>query len=430
MHILHVNAAYTPFVGGAEIYARQIAERLVRAGHQATVATTNAAEVEAFWNPRKQRLSAGNTSLKGVQVWRAPIRYLPGAPLSLFVVRRLTVALSHFRLGARFGAALSGLMPWVPTFERMLHALADRFDLVHGINVALERTFIAAYRFAQQHRLPFVATPFVHLGVPGSSYVAQNYTMPQQLRPLRAADAVLVQTERERCALQALGVAPERLHVLGMGVDPQALSGGDKHRFHAHLGLAPEMPVVLFIGMLTKDKGAHHLIAASELLRSSSLLHALVLIGRAADEFEAIWARMPSGIRQHVFRLGPLEETAELKRDALAAADVLALPSRVDSFGIVLLEAWLYAKPVVGARAGGIPDVIAEGKDGLLVEYGDVKGLAEALAYLLRNPPVREALGQAGRAKVLAHHTWEHVFTRLMSIYDEVLRCHGRPSVA
>ena len=73
----------------------------------------------------------------------------------------------------------------------------------------------------------------------------------------------------------------------------------------------------------------------------------------------------------------------QIKQDLLAATDIFVLPSRIDSFGIVFLEAWAYGKPVIGGNAGGIPDVIAHGHDGLLVDYGDVDGLADAMRTLL-----------------------------------------------
>ena len=89
--------------------------------------------------------------------------------------------------------------------------------------------------------------------------------------------------------------------------------------------------------------------------------------------------------------LGSIEETE--KRDMFAAADLFAMPSRTDSFGIVYLEAWLYRKPVIAARTWGVSDVVADGEDGLLVRFGDVPALAEVIASLLDDPTRRNALG-------------------------------------
>jgi glycosyltransferase involved in cell wall biosynthesis len=109
--------------------------------------------------------------------------------------------------------------------------------------------------------------------------------------------------------------------------------------------------------------------------------------------------------------------TDEDKRDLLAAAAVVAMPSRSDSFGIVFLEAWLYSVPVVGAAAGGIPEVVSDGQDGYVVPFGDVDALAGRLARLLAEPALARRMGEAGRCKTLAQHTWDHVYARVRPRY-------------
>ena len=86
------------------------------------------------------------------------------------------------------------------------------------------------------------------------------------------------------------------------------------------------------------------------------------------------------------------------------------MPSRTDSFGIVYLEAWLYNKPVIGAYAGGVPDVIDDGKNGYLVKFGDVEMLAQRIKQLLGNPIGALTMGQRGYAKVLHEMTWERQY--------------------
>jgi Glycosyltransferase len=143
-----------------------------------------------------------------------------------------------------------------------------------------------------------------------------------------------------------------------------------------------------------------------------------VLIGAPLTHFEAFYARLPPSDRTRIRFLPYAPES--VKRDALAAADVFALPSRTDSFGIVFLEAWCYGVPVIGARAGGIPDVITDGSDGLLVRFGDVAGLAQAIRLLLDDRALARRLGAAGREKTLRSLTWDHVYARARAVYAEV----------
>ncbi len=104
------------------------------------------------------------------------------------------------------------------------------------------------------------------------------------------------------------------------------------------------------------------------------------------------------------------------------------MPSRTDSFGIVYLEAWLYRKPVIGAQAWGIGDVIEDGCDGLLVPFGDVPALSEAIAYLLEHPAVRTEMGARGEHKVYQSHTWSIKHAAVRDLYCQLVDAgaHGQ----
>ncbi|MGB7622986.1 MAG: glycosyltransferase, partial [Terriglobia bacterium] len=78
-------------------------------------------------------------------------------------------------------------------------------------------------------------------------------------------------------------------------------------------------------------------------------------------------------------------------------------------------------KPVIGAEAGGIPYVISDGRDGLLVQFGDIAGLASRIADLLSDPSRRHSLGEAGRQKVLAYYTWDKVCDRMSEVTNSFL---------
>ena len=87
----------------------------------------------------------------------------------------------------------------------------------------------------------------------------------------------------------------------------------------------------------------------------------------------------------------------------------------------MLLEAWLHGKPVIGARAGGIPDVIDEGQTGLLVPYGDVSALSKAISWLLDHPGEADQMGSRGREITLQRWTWDTVYKRVRSVYKQIL---------
>jgi glycosyltransferase involved in cell wall biosynthesis len=419
MRILQVNAGYHPFIGGAQTYTQAMSKRFAAQGHDVTVVTTNAAEIEYFWNPRKRHVAPGREELNGAHVIRCRVSHLPGCPWSFYILRRLATIVARLPVNVTpLLRRLAPYMPGVPDVESTLAALPGPFDLVHGVNVALEWPMLAAWHYARRHRIPFIATPFVHVGERGQTDVLINYTMPHQLESLQDADAVMVQTDIEAQALIRLGVARERLHKLGMGVDLDELQGGDAGRFRACYDL--DGPLVTFLGVVTYDKGSFHLVRAMERLWEQERRAHLVLAGPPVDEFIRFRDRLSPATRERIIMPGTI--LGQDKRDMLAATDVFVLPSRIDSFGIVYLEAWAYGKPVVGARAGGVPDVIDEGVDGLLVEFGNVAQIAAAIDSLLADPDRAREMGQRGRAKVETHHTWDRIYDRLWTVCEQLHR--------
>jgi glycosyltransferase involved in cell wall biosynthesis len=394
-----------------------MSERLARDGHDVVVAATDATGVQSFWDPRQPRLPDRETVLDGVRVIRCPLHHLPISPWSFYLLRRLATDLARLPLSTHsLLDRLAPLMPGVPGLEQTLEQIQPGFDLVHGVNVALEWPLIAGWRYARRHDLPFVATPFLHAGGPK---VQRFYTMPHQMAALRDADRVIVQTGIEGQVLASLGVSPGRIVRLGMGVDLVHTQGGDGPRFCSQHGI--DGPVVTFMGVLTDDKGIVHLLRAMQRLWQQGSDATLVIAGRpiTPSSFERVFGTLPETDRVHIRRLGPV--SGQLKQDMLAATDLFAMPSRIDSFGIVYLEAWAYRVPVIGCHAGGVPDVIDDGHDGLLVDYGDEEGLATAIDGLLANPERCRAMGRQGRAKVEAHYTWDRVYRGLAAVYQELV---------
>jgi glycogen(starch) synthase len=417
MRILHTNAGYSPFVGGAETYLQAMSERLTRDGHTVTVATTDATGVQCFWDPRQPRILDLRTRMNGVRVVRSPVGHLPFSPWSFYILRRLATEVGRWPLNTRpFLDRVAPYMPAVPTMESTLEGLAPGFDLVHGVNISLEWPLIAGYRYARRHGLPFLATPFLHVG---ERQVERYYTMPHQLGVLRDADRILVQTSIEERELVRLGIPQARILRLGMGVDLEQLGGGDGGRFRKQHTI--DGPLVTFMGAVTDDKGAVHLVQALQRLWDRGSRAVLVIAGPPVipSSFERVWANLPEVHRQYIRRVGPVH--GQLKQDMLAATDLFALPSRIDSFGIVYLEAWAYRVPVIGCHAGGVPDVVDDGRDGLLVGYGDVPALSSAIETLLSDPDRRRSMGEQGRAKVEARHTWDRVYEAFLGVCQELL---------
>jgi glycosyltransferase involved in cell wall biosynthesis len=423
MHILHIVQLYYPVASGAGRYFAEVGERLVAEGHTVTVLSTDAYDLEYFWNPARRRVETPAETHNGVRIIRFPVHRIPGPPIVYPILRRLMVELSRLPGSAPLLRRMAMLTPRLPDMRRYFQENAnEQFDLIHATNITLDFAILPAFDFARAHGIPFIATPFVHLGPPGDSSILRYYSMRHQIDLLRRSARVITMTGLEGDALAASGVDRARMRRVGVGVSPAEIAGGDGARFRAEQRI--DGPLALYIGAMAFDKGAVHTVEAMQRLWAQGENATLALIGAPLAHFTTFYARLPATDQARI-RLLPYAPD-QVKRDALAAADLFAMPSRTDSFGITYLEAWCYGLPVIGARAGGVPDVIDDGRDGLLVPFGNLDAIAGAIGRLLHDRGEARRLGASGRAKVLRELTWDQIYAKVRAIYDEVVRDEGR----
>jgi glycosyltransferase involved in cell wall biosynthesis len=144
------------------------------------------------------------------------------------------------------------------------------------------------------------------------------------------------------------------------------------------------------------------------------------MVGQVMNDFDDYLFQQPPWVYERTVVLDYIDE--QTRKDALDCCDVLVMHARADCCGSAHLEAWCYKKPVIGTYVGGIPGVIAEGKDGFLVPYGDVHMLSEYIELLLAHPAMAEAMGANGYSKVLKNHTREAGSEELLALYHQVLK--------
>lgn len=403
MNLLFLIHRYPPARGGSEQYVQEMAHRLVQEGHHVTVYTSNVLDIEAFWR-RGRRMQPGVEDDRGVQVHRFAARVLP--------LHGAVSRLARF-MGPTAGLVLGppGLM--LPGLWRAVRR-GGSFDVVQASAYPAMMALGAMASRRSGARLVLMPCAHPGLGPAGAQY---RYFLGRPMARLYAeSQAVLAMTEPEKQMLVQAGIAAEKVWVTGAGATgPQGRKEADGARFRRAHDLPAEAPIVAFVGHKTRGKGALDLLDACELLLTWQPAVVLALSGASTPEFDRHYAALSPDRRARVLDLH-LDEGE--KHDLLAASAVLALPSRDDSFGIVLLEAWLHGKPVVGARAGGIPAVIQEGETGLLIPYGDPQALARALGWLLDHPAEAAAMGSRGREKTQHCWTWDAVYQRVRPAYE------------
>ncbi len=380
MFVHHFVHRYPPAVGGAEGYVERLGRFLAAGGDDVTAWASTAVDLEAMTRSGFREVASDPTARR-----YRPLHF-PG--------RRHVLKAASLIPHRPWQCLTLPCNPICPGMWRDAGRYAGPVDAVHAF--AFPHTFpaVCGLRLARRHAAPFLLTPFLHLGDPADprDRTRRQYTSPPLRWLLRQADTVFAQTPSEAAMVERLGVPADRVVLQGLGVDPADCTGGDRLAARAAWGVGPGERVVGHLANNSVEKGTVDLLHAAGHRPGVRL----VLAGPEMPSFRRAWDHYPH--RDCVVRLGVLTDAQ--KRDFFAGLDVFALPSRTDSFGLVLLEAWANGVPVVCYRAGGPADLVRDGVDGRLVACSDLAELAAAVEQ------VTPDMGEAGRRRAFADFRW------------------------
>ena len=216
--------------------------------------------------------------------------------------------------------------------------------------------------------------------------------------------------------LEHYGADPGRLCTSPPGVDHSVFHPADRDRARTRVGFG-EPPVLLYAGRIQPLKGVDVAIGAFALIRETIPHASLVIVGGpSGDQGGAEMERL----RVMADAVGNVEFRAPVPHDDLAdhyrAADLLLLPSRSESFGLVAAEAQSCALPVIAARTGGLAYVVADELSGLLVEGWDPADHAAAALRVLTDPLLEKQLGD-GAVEWSQRFSWEATANRFLELY-------------
>ncbi len=374
--------------GGAETQARQLAQAIHAQGAPVEVWAT--AGRDSFGPPELAHYTLGPDMVDGVPVRRFAITPPARDPtIPPAVTRR---------------RELLGALPAFPDHElRLLASLVSSDALLEAVaSEGVGRRFLfVPYPFPTSFWGTLLAGERAHLqpclhDEPYARYSTYRYMFGQARRALANSPA-----ERD-LALRLYNLPPDHVVVAGEGID--LAPRGDGAAFRARRGL--DGPLLMYAGRRDQTKNVPLLLAyLREYWARRGTPLKLMLMGR--DLFE-----LPGALREIVLDLGYL--SAQEKHDAYAAADIYVHPSLIESFSIVLMEAWLQGVPaLVHADCAVTREAAAASGAGLA--FRDFGEFAAALDLLLNNPALRQQLGARGRAFVLETCRWEDVARRTIA---------------
>ena len=392
MKLLYTLTSYLPAVGGAQTHQHLLAQQ---------IGSQNSVEVVSQWDRNRTDWLLGTTL-------NAPNQ----------AIDYQVDGISVHRIGLSTGEKLR-MAPWLPLYyplmgvalpqiatllETHLTPYAQTADLVHNVRIGREGLSAASFRAARRWQIPFVLTPVHH-----PRWVGWRYRCYLEL--YRQADGIFALTEAERQTLISLRVQPEKIHVIGHG--PIVAKTAAPEAFRTKYGI--NGPVVLFLGQHYRYKGYGQLLEAATAVWQQRPEVEFVFIGPPVQDSEKAFAAMCDS---RVHRLGHV--SLQEKTDALAACELLCVPSTQESFGGVYTEAWLFEKPVIGCPIPAVSEVIEAGVDGFLVDQTP-SAIADAILMLLADAPLRQSMGASGKAKVNRHYTWSAIGQKAMAAYVQIL---------
>lgn len=233
----------------------------------------------------------------------------------------------------------------------------------------------------------------------------------------RQADAIVTFTAGESAVLSELyGLDPARARTVPMGVDTALFEREHPAQARRRLGIPDHERVVLFVGRVEPFKGPDILLCAAALLQGAERPRVLV-VGGPAEERGADWLR---GVAARCGVLDRLDWRPPVPQQELpayySAADVCAVPSLHESFGLAALEAMACGTPVVASDTGGLRALVRDGETGCLVDAASPDALARTLHGLLADRPRARRMGEAGAAWA-KRFGWSATAAGLMRVY-------------
>jgi glycosyltransferase involved in cell wall biosynthesis len=376
MRIAHVTATFPPYSGGTGNVCYYNARELARQGHEVHVYTVTMLGAPVF------------ERIEGMQVHRL---------------------WSMFQMGNA---------PFLPGLLKL-----DGFDIIH-----IHYPFIFGsdliWLITRLRHIPYVFTYHNDLIGKGIRRVLFDVYLAFSAPLIFAAAARVITVSKDHaknCKLAPL-FKKRWNHVVEIpnGVDKTVFhSSYDSLKSKKHRNIPESAKVILFVGGLDR---AHHYKGVSDLLEAFAVLtHPetwLLIIGDGDLRAGFMEKAKSLGIFDRVVFAGQLQHS-ELP-EAIAAADMLVLPSFAESFGMALIEAMACGKPVIASNLPGVRKVVIEGETGLLFTPGNVNELVKAIQSLLGNPDKCIQMGQTG-LRVVEQYTWEVAAQKLLAIYQEVL---------
>lgn len=312
---------------------------------------------------------------------------------------------------------------------RRLHK-EEKFDVIHGHSGYLGLALLTGIS-SRLNNIPSVHTLYCPVERSSISLSAPFFSKFY----LWHVNMVVAISESVRRSLR--GVVPDnKIRVIPPCIDLTLFRPGADGREVRRNFQLDDKPVLLYLGNVSEEKGAEVLVEALAIVTQSVPdVRLLMVLDPSIEMYRPETQRRRLKLSQQIefHHLGDNVIMQELFKDipqVMAASDIFITPflktKGPADYPLSLLEAMAVGKPVVATKVGGIPELMKDGENGILVDLGDVRSLAEAIVFLLGNKGEGQKMGEKGRRFVEANFSVERVMRMTEEVYAEVIKGKGR----
>jgi glycosyltransferase involved in cell wall biosynthesis len=385
MRILLITFRFLPAPGGVEYHVYNLAKKLIQYGHDVTIFTSDLYKESPITKLPKAYI---NHKIEGIKVRR-------------FKAIKL-LDIKH------------GLGIITPSI--LFSMLKEKIDIIHAHAYGYFPTYFSAF-IRKIKSTPLIITTHTDKGTYSISKNVFNLLIGKP--SLNIADHIIALTNKEAIYLETLGIKREKISVIPNGIDLESfinLPNGKSFRMKYNI----RGKMILYVGRIYScQKGLNHLINAIPIILNKEPEAKIVIVGENwGSKANLIKTAKNLGIEKSIIFTGYIPRNELLK--AYAAADIFVLPSLFEPFGIVLLEAMASKKPIVATNVGGIPEVVENGKNGILVKPGNEEELANAILYLLSHEDQAKIMGINGY-NMVKKYSWDLIAKKIEEVYFKVL---------
>lgn len=364
-----VTPTFLPRIGGAEIGIYELSQRLLKRGHYVTLITPRFGEMKT------------REEIDGIEIYRFPT-------------------------SRNFGGIFTGLAP----FYKLLPKLNPDIVNMHYIVPTGYCSTMVCKTFQIPTVLSLIGWDVIS---PRASARPFMKLLMKNVKRIACISSYVMQRALE------LGAPPSRTEVVPFGVDVNQFNPQIDGKSVREMYGVRDKTIVLAVQRISPRKAVEYLIYAIPIVLRTfpETIFFIIDGGEKMKKLEKMARKLKIADKTIFVDSAPRSMLPKY----YAAADIFVLHSLSEALGLVLLEAMSSGKPVVTTRAGGMIDVVEDGKTGFLVKPKNPTELAKAIGILIKDKQLRKKMGRNGRIKAVKNFSWENIAHRMLKIYLEAM---------